>query len=286
MTTHKSGHKHCGYHCVVTFAPDLPAYFERIGYSGPTAPTLQTLHNILNRHITSIPFENLDVLLGRRISLDPEPIERKLIASRRGGYCFEQNGYLLEILLALGYRATPLSARVRIQTPRDVVTPRTHLFVRVELDGAPWLCDVGVGGLSPTTALRLDIEAEQPTPHEPRRIVRDGAAYFHQVKLGSTWEDVYEFTLEEMPRIDRDVANHWTSTHADSKFRKNLFAARAGEKGTRYSILNSEFTRRRGSEILARAELKSTEDLLFHLSTYFGLHLPPDTPLAIPEGPK
>src|SRR3982751_885916 len=115
-----------------TYVPDLDAYFARIGYAGSRAPTLDTLHAILAAHVRTIPFENLDVLLGRGISLAPADIERKLVRDRRGGYCFEQNGLLLMVLTALGFRATPRSARVRLRHPRDSTPPRTHLFLRVE----------------------------------------------------------------------------------------------------------------------------------------------------------
>ena len=82
----------------MTFAPDLAAYFERTGYAGPREPTLDTLSGIVARHVESIPFENLDVLLGRDISLDPAAVEQKLVRQGRGGYCFEQNSLLLHVL--------------------------------------------------------------------------------------------------------------------------------------------------------------------------------------------
>jgi N-hydroxyarylamine O-acetyltransferase len=98
---------------------DLGSYFQRIGYRGAAEPTLRVLHDVVNLHVQTIPFENLDVLLGRPIDLSPTALAHKLITSRRGGYCFEQNGLLLEVLGAMGFDAKPLSARVRYQRPRD-----------------------------------------------------------------------------------------------------------------------------------------------------------------------
>jgi arylamine N-acetyltransferase len=92
---------------------DLDGYFARIGYRGSRAPELATLNAIVRAHVQSIPFENVDVLLGKPIELAPEAIVAKLVASRRGGYCFEHNTLLLHVLLALGFDARPLSARVR-----------------------------------------------------------------------------------------------------------------------------------------------------------------------------
>lgn len=82
---------------------DLDAYFKRIGFSGARAPSLEALDGIVLRHVKSIPFENLDVLLGRPIDLDDAAIEKKLIHEKRGGYCFEQNTLLLAVLKQLGF---------------------------------------------------------------------------------------------------------------------------------------------------------------------------------------
>ncbi|MEO6994440.1 MAG: arylamine N-acetyltransferase [Lacunisphaera sp.] len=264
---------------------DLEAYFERIGYTGPRSASLEALHAITRHHATSIPFENLDVLLGRGIDISPAAVERKLVRERRGGYCFEQNHLLLLALGALGFDVAPLSARVRWQKPRDLIPPRTHLFVRVLIAGETWLTDVGVGGISLTSAIRLNFEGEQPTAHEPRRIVQESGGYFHQVRLGEEWHDVCEFTGEEMPPIDRELANWWTSTNPNSKFRQNLAVARAGEHGTRFSINNREFTHRRGAEIIERRDLATADELLELLASHFDLHFPAGTRFGPPGSP-
>jgi N-hydroxyarylamine O-acetyltransferase len=266
-------------------ALDLDAYLDRIAYIGPREPSLACLHGLLAAHSSTIPFENLDVLLGRGISLDPAAIEQKLVGDRRGGYCFEQNSLLLLALEALGFRVTPLSARVRLQRPRDYTPPRTHLFVRVEIDGVAWLADVGVGALSLTSAIRLEAEGEQATPHEPRRIVREGARLFHQARLGGEWSDVCEFTLEEMPPIDRELANWFTSTHPQSHFRNRLIVARAGLAGTRLSILNGELTLRQADGRSDVHALASPEELLAVLAERFGLRFPAGTRFGPPGSP-
>ncbi len=266
-------------------AIDLDAYFARIGYAGPTAATLETLHAIVAHHATAIPFENLDVLLGRPIQLDPARLQQKLILDRRGGYCFEQNTLLLLVLGALGFQVTPLPARVRLQQPREVLPPRTHLCLRVDLAGEAWLADVGIGGLSLAAAVRLDRSDEQPTPHEPRRILREGARFFHQAKLEDGWSDVYEFTHDVMHPIDCELANWWTSTSPASKFRQNLTVALAGPAGIRRSIRNRDFTIRRGPEILARRELMTPAELLEVLAQHFALNFPAGTRFGPPGSP-
>jgi N-hydroxyarylamine O-acetyltransferase len=260
---------------------DLDAYFARIGYGGATSPNLQTLNGIVNLHVQTIPFENLDILLGRAIDIAPASLQQKLVAGRRGGYCFEQNGLLLMVLEELGFDARPLSARVRYQRPRDFIPPRTHVFVRVELEGVSWLADVGVGGFSLTSAIRLETSDEQATPHEPRRILREGALLFHQVRIADEWHDLSEFTLEEMPLIDRELGNWFTSTHPQSHFKSRLIAARARPDGGRNTLLNRELTLRRKDGVTARM-LATPEELLSVLASEFDLHFEPGTTFSCP----
>lgn len=295
------------------FQPDLDAYFARTGYAGPREPTLATLHAITFHHTTSIPFENLDVLLGRGISLAPDAIFQKLVHNRRGGYCFEQNNLLLLVLRALGYRVTPIGARVRWLLARDVTPARTHLFLRVHLAAGDWLTDVGMGGASLTGAIPLEFDRELPTPHEPRRLVREQGRLFHQLWTGSGWTDCCEFTLDEVYPIDCEVANWWTSASPASHFKSHVVAGRAGRDGTRKGIraddLNAprapgsrvasesakkipqqaagtglEFTHRRGAEILARTPITSAPQLLALLAEHFDLPFPPGTRFG-PAGP-
>jgi N-hydroxyarylamine O-acetyltransferase len=250
---------------------DLDPYFRRISYNGPTAPSLATLNGIMSAHVQTIPFENLDVLLGRPIELSPDGLVRKLVHERRGGYCFEQNGLLLEVLQTLGFDVVPLSARVRYQRPRDYTPARTHLFLLVTIDGTPWLADVGVGALSLTSAIRLDVDGEQATAHEPRRIISEHGRFFHQVRFGDEWHDVLEFTGEHMPLIDRELANWFTSTHPQSHFKGRLIAARALPDGQRLTMLNREVTVRDRSGHAAATTVATPDDLLTVLSERFGL---------------
>jgi N-hydroxyarylamine O-acetyltransferase len=255
----------------------LDAYFTRLGLSRPRFPTREALDALVHAHARAIPFENLDVLLGKRISLEPEALERKLVHEGRGGYCFEQNALLLQVLEGLGFHVRPLSARVRIGRPRDDTPPRTHLFVRVELDGQSLLVDVGVGGLSLTSSLLLEADREQPTPHETRRLVQEGGRWFHQAKLGEEWQDVCEFTLEEMPPIDREVANWFTSTHPQSHFKSRLVVSRALPDGGRMNVLNRELTMRRRDGTADRRMIESPQELLAVLAEKFALRFEPGT---------
>ncbi len=264
---------------------DLDAYFARIGYAGSRAPTLATLHALTAAHAQAIPFENLDVLLGRPIELGAEAVFDKLVRRGRGGYCFEQNGLFLQVLETMGFRVQPRGARVRIDRARAETPPRTHMFLQVELDGVRWLTDVGVGGLSLTSAIRLDVQGEQATPHEPRRIIREDGRWFHQALLGATWTDVYEFTYDDMPPIDREVANWFTSAHPGSHFKNRLIVARAAPDGRRLTLVNGEL-KIRGRDGRAEARpVASPEALLALLQAEFGLRFPAETRFGPPGSP-
>src|SRR4051794_7783475 len=151
---------------------DLDRYCRRIGLTEMGRPDLALLQTIIAGHTASIPFENLDVILGRPIRLDIGSIQAKLVDSRRGGYCFEQNTLLRAVLERLGFQVTSLMARVVRGNAADALTPRTHLFLRVDLPEGAYLADVGFGNLTPTRPLRLDSNEAQPTEHEPFRLQR------------------------------------------------------------------------------------------------------------------
>ena len=101
---------------------ELDRYFERIGYPGPRTPTLNVLHALTAAHSQAIPFENIDVLLGRPIRLEPQALQQKMVAERRGGYCFEQNGLLLAVLTRFLPSDDP---RIRATVTKSVVLTLT-----------------------------------------------------------------------------------------------------------------------------------------------------------------
>lgn len=253
---------------------DLASYLRRINYQGDTSPTFEVLNQVTLAHARSIAFENVDVVLNRPILLSDEGIFDKLVTRKRGGYCFEQNGLLLNVLGAMGFHVRPISGRVRLRfTDRAQIGPRTHVFLRVELNGESFLTDVGMGSASLTGALRLSPDVVQPTPHDSRRLVRDGALWYHQISYTGVWQDACEFTLEEMPLIDREIANWYTSAHPQSHFRDRLVAARALDTGCRISLENFDFTVRNRDGGATKTQLQSIAELGDVLVQKFGIEL-------------
>ena len=239
---------------------DLSAYFARIGYAGPHEPTLGTLREIAFAHATSIPFENLDVLLGRGVKLGPADLIDKLVHRRRGGYCFEHNSLLLGALRALGFDAEGLAARVVWNQAPDRLPPRTHMLLRVNLPEGVFLADAGFGGLTLTAPLRLEAGPEQATPHELHRLVADGDELELQASLDGDWARLYRFAPIPQLAIDYEMANWFTSTYPASLFAENLLMARP-EPDRRYALFNRDFTvRHRGGQIERRA-LENAADL-------------------------
>ncbi|HEV8389350.1 MAG TPA: arylamine N-acetyltransferase [Dongiaceae bacterium] len=249
---------------------DLSAYFARIGYDGPRTPTLETLRAIQLLHPLAIAFENLNPFLALPVKLDIGSLQRKLVQSRRGGYCFEQNSLLLHVLRALGFRVSGLAGRVVWNRPDDTTPPRSHMVLRVELDEGTFLADVGFG-MSPTAPLRLQPDIEQQTPHEPFRLLKDGEHFTLQCKLAGRWQSFYRFDLNEQEPVDYEVANHYVSTWPTSHFVTSLIAARAlpdgryGLRGNRLSIhrLNGESEQR---VLTSAAEMRATLHGLFDIA--------------------
>ncbi|MBJ9673636.1 arylamine N-acetyltransferase family protein [Burkholderia gladioli] len=234
---------------------DLPAYLERIGYRGEVAPTLDALRRLHRLHPAAIAFENLDSLTGAPVRLDLPSLGAKLVARRRGGYCFEQNRLFQAVLERFGFRVTPLIARVRWQRPPELVAAQTHMLLRVELDGAAWNLDVGFGAVTQTAPLAATPGVAQRTPHGEYRLVEaPGADVFDlEFRAAKGWQPVYRFVARGVEQIDYEVANWYTSTHPDSKFVNDLIVSRVLPEG-RAALLNDTLTLRDASGAATRHE--------------------------------
>ncbi|WP_437807306.1 arylamine N-acetyltransferase family protein [Sorangium sp. So ce1078] len=248
---------------------DLDAYLARIGYRGALAPTRGVLDALHTAHAYSIPFENLDVLLGRPIRVDLASVQAKLVRARRGGYCFEQNTLFVAALRRIGFKVTTLIARVRFQ--RSDIGPRTHMLSLVELPEGPFIADVGFGGPGLTQPIRLVEGESQAQPHDIVGLRREGPLWVLESRAREPWQDLYAFTLEEHFPVDYEVANHYTSTHPSSLFVNNVLAALPSPEA-RLTLRNRQLGVLRGGQF-ERFEL-GDDELLDVLKNRFGLELP------------
>jgi len=255
---------------------DLAAYLQRTGYAGNIAPTLQALQALHLAHATRIPFENLDILLGRPIALDLPAIQAKLVAGRRGGYCFEHNLLFAAALRAFGFEVTQLAARVRYGT--TALLPRTHMLLLVEAEGERWLADVGFGGEGLLLPVPFVVGAEVRHYAWSYRVIEEaGPAWVLQSSRDKAWHDLYAFTLEPQQIVDYEVVNHYLSTHPNSRFVQTLTVQLPGPQ-KRMILRNHKLVEDRGAGVKLESRTLADEDeLLQVLRQDFALDFPPGT---------
>ncbi len=251
---------------------DLNAYFTRIAYLGPRSTSLAVLADIIACHSATIPFENIDVFLGRPIPIDAASVAAKLVGAGRGGYCFEQNTLLLGALTALGFRASPRLARVVRGMAPDAGTPRTHMILSVDLPEGAYLADVGFGNLTPTAPLALARDDAQASRHEPFRVQPIGPEHLVQVEIGETWQPLYRVTPDLPLLADLDVANWFTATNPAAPFVNNLIVARPGQ-AARHTLFNTRVARRGMDGQSQIRAVGSLEEYRAELCDGFGLSL-------------
>jgi N-hydroxyarylamine O-acetyltransferase len=251
---------------------ELEAYLERIAYHGPTAPDLATLAAIHQRHVSAIPFENLDPLVGHRVRLDLASLQAKLVRSRRGGYCFEQNSLLKGALEALGFRVTGLAARVRwLAPPERPLGPRAHMLLKVDLPDGPYIADVGFGAHLLDAPLKLQADAEQPSPAALYRLTSLGDSFMLAARLPAGWQPMYVFGVDAQVTADYELSNWYTSTSPQVWFTKRLLVERL-TGAARYTLSNRRLVeRQRGGEVRERTlssavELGEVLDQVFNLA--------------------
>lgn len=208
---------------------DVDAYLRRIGYTGPSSPSPDTLRDLQRAHLFTVPFENLDIGWKRTIVLDREAFIRKIVQDRRGGFCYELNGAFAALLEALGFDVTLLSGRV--PTAQGTPGPEyDHLALRVDLD-EPWLADVGFGD-SFLDPLRLKVGIEQKQNGRSFRIIEFGDDFrLERTESEDSWKTEYLFSLT--PRHLEEFAGmcHFHQTSPESPFTRKRVCSRATPEG-------------------------------------------------------
>ncbi len=250
---------------------DVDAYLARIGLSERPALTSEGLTQIQRAQRLSIPFENLDIALGRGISLDPDVIFDKLVTRRRGGYCFEQNGLLCRALIALGFESRPLLGRVWLFAS-DPVPPRTHTLNLVTIAGEDWIVDAGFSA-SHAPPMRL-CNGEMVTGSDGisyRLRADQDYQWMTERDAGDGFKPQYSFTLDAVHPMDLEMSNLWTSTWSGSRFTQNVIASIVLPRGTA-SLMNRSYVRDTSGERV-ESEITSVRMLQMRLSLIFGIDL-------------
>ncbi|MFF2041485.1 arylamine N-acetyltransferase [Kitasatospora sp. NPDC058170] len=213
----------------------VDAYLARIGAARPGRADLAALAELQRAHLHTVPFENLSIHLGEPVVLEPGALFEKVVTRRRGGFCYELNGSLAELLRALGFRVSLLAARVfdgeRAGPPFD------HLALRVDLD-EPWLVDVGFGRFS-IRPLRLDTQEKQS----------DGAGVFtltphgDELDVAMDGRPEYRLGLRPYPLADFVPTCWWQTTSPDSHFTRSTTCSLPTADGGRVTLSGTRLIR-------------------------------------------
>jgi N-hydroxyarylamine O-acetyltransferase len=262
---------------------DLDAYFERIGWGGATRPDYDTLAGLLGAHMSRIPFENLDVLLGRPVRLELEALQDKLVRAQRGGYCFEHATLLAAVLEQLGFAPVRHTARVVVVVPLHE-SPRTHMVLTVPVPEGHFIVDPGFGALAPRVPVPLIDGARAQAGYDMHWMARDGDRWILRHEAGGRTADCWVSSLETDNRVDFEVGNHYTATHPSSPF-VNRIMMRALTPTGRIGVLNRDVTVRSGANSESH-QLADRAALRRLVATYFGFDLPEVERLRVPAIPE
>ena len=266
---------------------DLDAYLARIGLPARVTSDSEGLGRLQREHRLSIPFENLDVRLGRGIAIDSAGVFAKLVTAKRGGYCFEHNRLFMDALAALGFQVRPLLARVRLgatDTP-----PLTHTLSLVTIGTSEWIADAGFGGsYAPVMALADGWQAEA-SDGAAFRLDRDAAHGWllsRRGDAGSTdgrgageggadgWQPQYSFHTTEVFDADLALSNHWTSTAPASRFTQMTIASIVLPHGL--AALTDRHYHRRAGDSTTRTDITDPRVYRMRMSLMFGIDLTPE----------
>lgn len=257
---------------------DLDAYLNRIGLTWPVAPDLSTLHAICAAQPARIAFENFDPFLGRVPALDSAALQAKLLAQRRGGYCYEVNGLLHLALQAIGFEVTGLAARVLWGRPPDApLFSRSHRLLLVTVpgdDASPFIADAGFGGRLIDVPLPLRSGLPLVRAAGSVRLVALGEEFVLQA-LGDDegWQPVYRFGLEAQLPVDYEPMNWFTARRPGGLFGNNLVVDRLAPT-SRSRLFNDRLVVHPHGGVSAARRIDDAADLAQVLDAVFDLAPP------------
>lgn len=227
---------------------DIQAYFRRIGMPEDTVVThtYEFLKQLQYHHVTHVPYENLDLIDKKLLSLEPEDVYEKMVNQHRGGYCFEVNGLLSVILNQLGFETEDYLAR--FLRNEKVISFRRHRVVAVKCGDCRYLCDVGIGQSAPRYPLKLEVGLEQEQFGETYKFEKNqyGEWELYDLYKGE-WRIFYSFSEEKQYNIDFYPPSYYCETHPKSAFNKTLIISIKTDKG-RKTINDREYKEFVGNE--------------------------------------
>ena len=262
---------------------DLAAYLERIRLPAPPTLDAAGLVRLQHAHRLAIPFETLDIRLGRPIAIDGDSVFAKLVVARRGGFCFEHNRLFLDALAALGFMARPLLARVWLGV--EETPPLTHTLSLVTLGGEAWIADPGFGASYAPPMPLVDGAAASAPDGARFRLSREGVSGDAGWMLwrdgdpattdgrgsGAGWQRQYGFTLAEVAEADLAMGAHWSATAPASRFVRHVVVSLVLPHGFA-SLIDRAYRRRAGADQTA-GSIDDPRVYRMRLGLLFGLDL-------------
>jgi len=251
---------------------DVTAYLHRIGLDAVPAPDRDALFALQKAHLTHVPYETMDIIQKREVSLDPEAVFDKVVNRRRGGYCFELNGLFGCLLRELGFAVTEYFGRFLRDEAPGFIPMRRHRVLRVTAEGRDYICDVGVGGVCPLLPLALEEDTEQTDGRTVYRFRRDPFfGWVIQEKKPEGFRDYYGFTEEPQAPIDFEATHYYCCHSPESIFVKSAICAIQTEQGRR-TLSAGEF--RIFSENTVETYTPQDEKTFLQaLDAYFGINI-------------
>lgn len=208
---------------------EIAPYLARIGYTGPRDVTMDTLHRLHVAHLLSVPFENLDIHLGRPIVLDVDRFYTKIVTQRRGGFCYELNGLFAALLAALGFDVTLASARVAGDNG-EFGPEFDHLVLLVQL-GELWLADVGFGDSfrQPLPLRAGTLFAQECGTYRLQQV--SGSWTLEEQNDAGDWQGAYTFTAQPRALAEFTAMCAYQQTSPQSHFTQKRVCSRATPDG-------------------------------------------------------
>jgi N-hydroxyarylamine O-acetyltransferase len=249
---------------------NIDAYLQRINYRGSLAANAEALGALQVAHLLNVPFENLSIHSGEPIILDDDALFEKIVARRRGGFCYELNGLFAALLRELGFEVAMLSAEVA--NAQGTFGPDfDHMALLVNLNQR-WLADVGFGD-SFREPLLLDSRQEQVQGEREFKIVADGPhLILMQRENVGEWKPEYRFTLQPYSYIDYVEMCHYHQTSPHSHFTRGRICTRATPEGRVTLSEMRLITTLPGKERTERLMMNDAEYALI-LNEHFGVVL-------------
>jgi len=160
-------------------------------------------------------------LLKQPISLEIKDIINKIVINNFGGYCFEHNKLIHDVLESLGFNVRAIVARV--VNNQDIDTPRTHRITLLEQEDDKYIIDVGFGAMCPKTPIKIDILND--SNQEYRIIKNNGNEFQLELLTQKGYFTLYKFNLENYTQADCIMGNFYSSNHPNAVFVNNFVIA-------------------------------------------------------------